>query len=493
MCGQAAFSSAEPFDVNKIKTLMLWNSLERGIDSTGLYSPKNGLKKSILKGSDFITAKSDQYGILPDNIFMAHLRQKTVGAIKAENAHPFKRGDWVLQHNGTLTNHYDLINKYDLGYANYDVDSDVICGALEKTGDILTVLSEIDGPAALVIQNTKEPNRLYVFKNKERPLFKGYIGSSMYISSIENSLTLIGCTSVKEFKDDYLYVIEDGLIVKGYPKEIKSNPYTHTYKASNYAASDQKYVGTILRMPYTTFAHWPNNQCKFNGGDLVEVTKVTANYATFKKLGEDEEGEFYIGTFLTDLKKYFIEENSLCRALYEIYMGKPENVLIKAGDVVVAKLKKVNDEIDPKNINLHDEKTNKKITYCDRSYFIKLTVEEVIRYHNANLIKPENDFVNSVLNDNLGLENPFVDEEVRTLTLVDDTKEQDEEFIPDDEPIDNFYDDLDGHFKSMDEKIEKLRALTYVYFDSELTKAIADLDDENFKAHNKFIFEDEEN
>jgi len=42
MCGQLGYSGTKPFDIEKIKLLTLWNSLERGEDATGFYSPLNG-------------------------------------------------------------------------------------------------------------------------------------------------------------------------------------------------------------------------------------------------------------------------------------------------------------------------------------------------------------------------------------------------------------------------------------------------------------------
>ncbi|MFO0564848.1 MAG: class II glutamine amidotransferase [Polyangiaceae bacterium] len=36
-------------------------------------------------------------------VLIAHVRQKTVGPVRAENTHPFRRGRWVFAHNGTLT------------------------------------------------------------------------------------------------------------------------------------------------------------------------------------------------------------------------------------------------------------------------------------------------------------------------------------------------------------------------------------------------------
>ncbi|MFO0761580.1 MAG: class II glutamine amidotransferase [Byssovorax sp.] len=36
-------------------------------------------------------------------ILIAHIRKRTVGPVRVENTHPFRRGRWVFAHNGTVT------------------------------------------------------------------------------------------------------------------------------------------------------------------------------------------------------------------------------------------------------------------------------------------------------------------------------------------------------------------------------------------------------
>jgi predicted glutamine amidotransferase len=36
------------------------------------------------------------------DVLVAHIRKRTVGAIRQENTHPFQRGRWVFAHNGTI-------------------------------------------------------------------------------------------------------------------------------------------------------------------------------------------------------------------------------------------------------------------------------------------------------------------------------------------------------------------------------------------------------
>lgn len=230
MCGIIGFSGpkGDNFDLTKIKTLIYINSIERGLDATGLFSPLNGIKKTLQEGWKFVLDPKNDIKL--DNFLMAHVRAKTVGANMLSNTHPFERGDCILLHNGTIKNHWALLRKYNLEWSAYDVDSDVIAGCIDKTHS-LDILKEIDGPAALIIHDKTRPNRMYVFRNKDRPLFKGFIGNSMYISSIPEALYLIECINVKEFKEDVLYTIEDGLLV-GTGKKIKNNPYKEPIRSN---------------------------------------------------------------------------------------------------------------------------------------------------------------------------------------------------------------------------------------------------------------------
>jgi glutamine amidotransferase len=38
-------------------------------------------------------------------MLLAHVRKRTVGPVGVANTHPFRRGDWVFAHNGTITDH----------------------------------------------------------------------------------------------------------------------------------------------------------------------------------------------------------------------------------------------------------------------------------------------------------------------------------------------------------------------------------------------------
>lgn len=217
MCGLIGFSGPKKFNKDKIELLMLWNSLERGEDSTGFYSKINGVQKKAETAHLFLRANE----LKEDTTLIAHVRAATTGAKTDYNAHPFQEGNIVLAHNGTLKNPWLICSHYGLKSNDYNVDSHVICAVLnkEKKPD---VLSKIEGGAAFLFTDTTKKDVLYVFKNKDRTLYKGTIDGCMYISSIEESLVFIGCLNVKPFDDDVLYTIVKGEIINRLP--IKNDP-----------------------------------------------------------------------------------------------------------------------------------------------------------------------------------------------------------------------------------------------------------------------------
>lgn len=247
-CGIIGFSGKTKFDLQKIETLIAWNSFERGSDATGIYSPINGLKKSLEKGSDYVIYETKNY-FQPDNLFIGHVRQATVGDKKEiKNAHPFQRGNYVLAHNGTLKNYRDLAHKYELPLADYNVDSDYVAGSIEKADSIEQVLSEINGAAAFIITDDRNPDKLYVFRNTERPLYRGYDrDKNMYISSLAEPLYLLRLENIKEFKENFLYTIIDGNIKANTVKKIKNTPYSKpvtTYPNKQWQRhADEEYIG----------------------------------------------------------------------------------------------------------------------------------------------------------------------------------------------------------------------------------------------------------
>lgn len=241
MCGLIGYSGKTECDQRTIELLIAWNALKRGEDATGIYSPVNGVKKTLMSGDFYITHVVKDY-FVPDNLIIGHVRQATIGAKdNIDNAHPFKRGNFILAHNGTLKNHRDLLFKYGRNLEqSFNVDSDCVAGAMEACDDIATVLSEINGAGAFLIHDERKKGDLYIFRNKERPLFRGYDDDGgMYISSIPEPLYFAGLDKIKEFKEDMLYCVNGGVFSsnKAKTKKIVNTPYSRP-STSHYSHRD---------------------------------------------------------------------------------------------------------------------------------------------------------------------------------------------------------------------------------------------------------------
>lgn len=247
MCGIIGFSSKSNFDKKNIKLLFTYNTLERGQDSIGMYSPLNGLYKKAGKPVELIP-KMD---IKEDNYFIGHVRSSTVGAKTDKNAHPFQFEELIGVMNGTTTNHWPLVRKYKLNSSDYDVDSEAIFAIIQKNQSF-TVLGELSGGCAVIIADTRKPNVMFVYRNSERPLFYGFISNSenagdksMYISSIKESLEIIDCEEIEEFAVNTIHIIIEGKIMEKHilkqevynpivPLDLSGRvPITYTTKLNN--------------------------------------------------------------------------------------------------------------------------------------------------------------------------------------------------------------------------------------------------------------------
>ncbi|MEK6881928.1 MAG: hypothetical protein AABY22_20080 [Nanoarchaeota archaeon] len=207
MCGIIGYSGLSLFNIDKIKILFLYNET-RGEDSTGLYTPENGIVKSIDSVSDFIYNKK----IKISNMLIGHCRKCSMGTIRESNAHPFEIDNIIGVHNGHIKNTHDLCTWDEKRYFDLDIDSQMIMYLLSKYKDP-RFLYKINGSAALLFTD-KRTNIVYAFRNDQKPLFYGKIKKDMYISSIEDSLKAIGCKNIESFKENYLYQIESGKITK---------------------------------------------------------------------------------------------------------------------------------------------------------------------------------------------------------------------------------------------------------------------------------------
>lgn len=363
MCGIVGFSGVNPANVDKLNFLMYYNSVERGKDSTGYYTPETGVKKDAVACLDFLKKNK-----LPSsNLFIGHVRWKTIGANLTKNAHPFEYDNVVLLHNGTLENHMSMLVKHGFNWKDFDVDSQVLAKLIDenlKSDDYddktrFKTLSEFDGAAALLWIDKTNPNKLYVFRNNARPLYCGYIGEEMYISSIEESLKIIGCDKSLIFDQGHLYTVENGAITsKNYYA-----PYVKTWERQSSSTSnkDEKFIDLI------SLNHLINNNELLNRWIKCEVE--AKNYR--KNAFSLTKGRYYFvhdydATGNWDIKihddkgiectvsKYWFNLDNLTFKQWAILMfnivdniDKTKNILIKGEIVKIKDLSHVKRKKDP--------------------------------------------------------------------------------------------------------------------------------------------------
>lgn len=487
MCGITGFSGKDNFDKHKIKTLIVWNALARGLDSTGLYSPKNNLKKSLLSGDEFVVTEKEDF--LEDNFLIAHVRAKTVGANSIKNTHPFCRGKYILCHNGTLKNHIDLIDKYDLNLMDFDVDSDVICGSLDKSDNMLDVIKSIDGPAALLITKTDDEGIMYVFRNKDRPLFKGYIDANMYISSLKESLIFIGCKHIKEFKEDVLYKIKEGKILTS--STIKNEPYIipKTVTVNNFSKNNI-FSNCLIRCLVDEILYHDNNPIK------ACIKLIKGKYYRAFQLTKDDQIKIHDDVtscnWFVDSSKFnpydFIKADDYVRAIVPITAQFGNKVLLQQNEVAVVR------SVWEETVSLYNPFTELFIVMADKINLVKLDKVEIDRYIEQNISNIDGDScpnINILLNKQLQLPlalnykpgEVFETNEVEVESdTVDDSETEYEEIAVD-------YFDLKMAFEDMDDKLERLIGLISDQHTTlpEIQLAIVELIDDNSKNKDYFL------
>jgi predicted glutamine amidotransferase len=196
-----------------IFTELLYADALRGDDSTGVFSVtrKNDVRvvKQAVNPGIFCGTQSylnfKQNLSVTATVAIGHNRKASVADVSSKNAHPFVNGSIALVHNGFISNHKELDK-------DAVVDSEAIITVLNQEEDPLVALSKLHGAYALVWYNHKT-KRLFLARNKERPLAIAHTEDYMFIASevdmLEWILTRNGIRSATyvDLREDLMWKI----------------------------------------------------------------------------------------------------------------------------------------------------------------------------------------------------------------------------------------------------------------------------------------------
>ncbi len=378
-CGLVGFSSKTAASLDKLRMLLLLNQ-ERGKDSVGYYSTITASKEEPIlnkyKGKPTEVLIDKDFVLPPCNLFIGHVRAATVGGVTVSNAHPFEHGNIVLAMNGTLDNHWAIARKYDVSTTKIHVDSEVLCAVLNKAQS-KKPLTEILGPCA-IIYTDKNTNKMYVYRNIDRPLYRGMINGSMYISSLEDSLKMIQCDNIKEFKENTLYEIFDGVIEKTYhvvrAKVEKSNDESLSKNSSNVVVNsdgdliykidfvgvkESSLVGKFIkpRESYRNFSGHGEAAPSFNVNYYYEVQSYEDSKRAIIFLIDDNKKKVAISKFAFEPWFLLYSQGCFARLTDDISYNKTNKQVGWVGDLL-----KVN-SIDIKNQTIFVENFRNRKTF----------------------------------------------------------------------------------------------------------------------------------
>ena len=203
MCGIYLSSSLPMFEILEIA------NKQRGNFSTGIFHAYRSANYGIKKyegGIDWNEVKLP-HGDAGDFIYLGHNQAPTSSAREWNEytSHPFIAGDWIVAHNGIITNYNELIDEYIPCHTN-PVDSSIIPTLLDEfeynhgpcedseseIQNILYAIEKLKGTFAVWIVNIKTMN-VYIARQ----------GSTLFYK--DDNVSSIKGNGYEELKEGVLY------------------------------------------------------------------------------------------------------------------------------------------------------------------------------------------------------------------------------------------------------------------------------------------------
>jgi hypothetical protein len=303
-------------------------------------------------------------------------------------------------------------------------------------------LTEIIGGCAVIYTDTNT-NKLYVYRNADRPLYRGMIENSMYMSSIEASLKTIGCDKITEFKQDTLYEIVEGKIVKTYgvqraievKKETKNTVVSINRNSSNLILDEdgnliyeltsfihtnvETMVGNYVT-PLLTYRKWePNAQLSVN--KYYEVLAASSIGNTYIEV-KDETGKIVQVNKHAFAPHYLMfSVGSHCMLKCDIYRTQGDKRQVgEKGDVALI------DRVHAKS--QHVTVTNLvtgECFHCSYSLVKPLSTKEAHKIKSAELNQNHGEYPEHPMGDNFQLGPPSLKDIIKEEDIRDDMSNPD--------------------------------------------------------------------
>jgi glucosamine 6-phosphate synthetase-like amidotransferase/phosphosugar isomerase protein len=139
--------------------------------------------------------------------YLGHVQAPTsvVREFTSNTSHPFFVENWIVAHNGVLTNFKELVNSFEMPYDN-PVDSSIIPFILFK----LQSLASNDGEIDLIVQTLsmlKGTFGVWIHNTHTANTFLAKCGVTLYGDIYENTFSSIKTDDLTQLEDGILYQI----------------------------------------------------------------------------------------------------------------------------------------------------------------------------------------------------------------------------------------------------------------------------------------------
>lgn len=316
-CGLTGFVSNDGKEANFIYLQLIASyNATRGTDACGVYISQT-VEGGINADADirnFLVKYPLRYNNkVKDKNVMIHARKSSWGAKSLENCHPFEivnndtKKTLYLQHNGTLTNSWELSRLFKVEHNNLKVDSRLLAEIINSPVGY-DVLEKYIGTAALMMMYKNEPNTMYVFRGKsktytngveeeERPLFALVLPEGVYLSSMKEPLDLIHRmhpeTTVLNLKTNIVVKIQKNqlTIIREIDRSkihVPTSNIIHYNSATTDAEADDdelRYLQWYDQNPPKKSVNTTNSHVKTNTveGGVVKHSMLSSNFQMYNE------------------------------------------------------------------------------------------------------------------------------------------------------------------------------------------------------------------